>query len=148
MITYLSIGADLCYAARSFMMAIGCIQALQCNSNHCPVGVATQDKTLIKGLVVENKYKRVKNYHHETLHSLAELIGAMGVKSAEELRPWHIMRRINQYATKHYGELYEYLKPGDLLKEKLPESYARACSLASVESFNAREDIQKVSYLG
>ena len=148
MITYLSIGADLCYAARSFMMAIGCIQALQCNSNHCPVGVATQDKTLIKGLVVENKYKRVTNYHHETLHSLAELIGAMGVKSAEELRPWHIMRRINQYATKHYGELYEYLKPGDLLKEKLPESYARACSLASVESFNAREDIQKVSYLG
>ena len=32
------------------MFSLGCIQALKCNTNHCPTGVATQDKELMKGL--------------------------------------------------------------------------------------------------
>jgi len=41
----LALGADGINSARGMMMAIGCIQALQCNTNKCPVGVATQNKT-------------------------------------------------------------------------------------------------------
>src|SRR5690606_27581312 len=51
----LSLGADLCNSARGFMFALGCIQALRCNTNQCPTGVATQDKMLIKGLAVTEK---------------------------------------------------------------------------------------------
>ena len=36
-------GADYCNAARAMMMATGCIQSQRCNTNQCPVGVATQD---------------------------------------------------------------------------------------------------------
>jgi hypothetical protein len=43
-------GADICNAARAMMFSLGCIQALKCNTNHCPTGVATQDKELMKGL--------------------------------------------------------------------------------------------------
>src|SRR5690606_31011633 len=50
----LAIGADLCYSARAMMLAVGCIQALQCNTNTCPAGVATQDPELMKGLDVED----------------------------------------------------------------------------------------------
>ena len=45
----LALGADACYSARGMMLALGCIQALKCNSNHCPVGVATTNPALMKG---------------------------------------------------------------------------------------------------
>lgn len=59
---HLSLGADLCNAARAMMFALGCIQALKCNTNKCPTGVATQDPELMKGLVVEDKATRVYQY--------------------------------------------------------------------------------------
>ena len=61
MVKRLSLGADICYSARGMMMALGCIQALKCNTNHCPVGVATQDPALMTGLVVTDKKQRVAN---------------------------------------------------------------------------------------
>jgi hypothetical protein len=42
----LALGADTCNAARAMMFALGCIQALKCNSNACPSGVATQNPEL------------------------------------------------------------------------------------------------------
>lgn len=58
MIKLMALGADLVYSARGMMLALGCIQALKCNSNQCPTGVATQDKSLMKGLVVTDKKKK------------------------------------------------------------------------------------------
>eukprot|EP01043_Picozoa_sp_COSAG02_P083544 COSAG02_NODE_21538_length_784_cov_1.052555_1_plen_61_part_10 len=46
----LALGADVCNAARAMMFALGCIQALKCNTNKCPTGVATQDRDLMSGL--------------------------------------------------------------------------------------------------
>ena len=37
----LCLGADLCNSARAMMLALGCIQALECHENTCPTGVAT-----------------------------------------------------------------------------------------------------------
>lgn len=89
MVKRLALGADLCNAARAMMMAIGCIQALKCNSNHCPVGVATQDPSLMAGQVVSDKKGRVASYHQATLESMCEMIGAMGVSHPRDLRQWH-----------------------------------------------------------
>lgn len=139
MLKRLAIGADACYSARSMMMAIGCIQALKCNSNHCPVGVATQMKHLVAGLDPTDKATRVASYHRETITSLAEMIGALGLNSAEELRPWHVMHRISSNETKHYGELYNFLRGGELLADELPPEYARACDSASSETFGHKQ---------
>lgn len=131
----LSLGADIIYSARGFMMALGCIQALRCHNNTCPTGVATQDSNLVAGLSVSNKRKRVTEFHRETLESAAEIMGAMGVEKSSDLRPWHLMRRISPMEVRHYGELYEYLKPGDLLKSEVPKSYQRAYKAANADSF-------------
>ena len=131
----LAIGADAVSSARAMMMALGCIQALKCNSNHCPVGVATQEKHLMAGLDPTDKANRVASYHRETIHSLAEMIGALGLNSADELRPWHVMHRISANETKHYGELYNFLRGGELLADVLPPEYARACAAASPDTF-------------
>ena len=45
----LAMGADLVNIARGFMIAIGCIQTMKCQSNACPVGVATTDPRIAKG---------------------------------------------------------------------------------------------------
>ena len=133
----IAIGADLCCSARAFMFSIGCIQALRCNANDCPTGVATQDAELMKGLDVLDKGERAYQFHHHTVESFMELIAASGLTHPDDLRPWHIHRRINQFDIKHYGELYEYLKPGDLLGDDLPSTFHRAVKAAQPESWDA-----------
>jgi glutamate synthase domain-containing protein 2 len=131
----LALGADLCYAARSMMLAMGCIQARRCNSNECPVGVATQNPALTAGLVVEAKAARVARYHAGTIHAALELIGAAGLSTPAELRPWHLMRRVSELETRHYGEIIEFLEPGALVSEELPANFARAWETSSSETF-------------
>ncbi len=136
MLKRLALGADACYSARGMMLALGCIQALKCNSNHCPVGVATQDPSLTVGLVPAAKSVRVANFHRETIESLCEMLGAIGLSSSSDLRPWHIMHRISPTEVKHYGEIYDFLDEGELLRDPLPESYRRACESASASTFS------------
>lgn len=140
MIKRLALGADMCNSARAMMMALGCIQARRCNSNECPVGVATQNKQLVEGLVVDEKSQRVASYHREMCRSICEIIGAMGIDHPRDLQPWHIMRRTGPTAIKHYGEIYEFLKDGDLLQPALPRTYKRACQAASAETFEHVKD--------
>jgi glutamate synthase domain-containing protein 2 len=74
----IALGADLCNSARGFMFSLGCIQALRCNTNECPTGVATQNKKLMNGLVITDKSERVYHFHKNTLHAANELLAATG----------------------------------------------------------------------
>ncbi|MDH5609566.1 MAG: FMN-binding glutamate synthase family protein [Cyclobacteriaceae bacterium] len=80
-----ALGADICNSARAFMFSLGCIQALRCNTNECPTGVATQDKVLVKGLEVSDKSERVFQFHKNTLHAVLELLGACGLNHTDEI---------------------------------------------------------------
>lgn len=140
MLRLLALGADACYAARSMMLSLGCIQALKCNSNHCPVGIATQNKSLMAGLVPSDKRVRVANFHRETIRSFAEMLGAIGLSDANDLRPWHVMHRISPTKTQHYGELYDYLDDGELLADELPSEYRRAVLAASADTFEGASE--------
>ncbi len=104
----LALGADMCNSARAMMLAVGCIQALQCNTNTCPVGVATQNKSLMKGLVVADKTRRVFNFHEETVKSLVELLAAVGLEKPEDMNRSLINRRVNMNSIKRYDEIYPY----------------------------------------
>jgi glutamate synthase (ferredoxin) len=58
----LALGCDLINVAREAMLAIGCIQAQQCHTGHCPTGVATQSRWLMGGLDPTDKALRLANY--------------------------------------------------------------------------------------
>lgn len=88
----IAMGADLCNNARGFMFSLGCIQALRCNTNTCPTGVATQDKMLIKGLDTNDKTERVFQFHKNTLHTCNELIAAAGRESYDQVDASMFMR--------------------------------------------------------
>ncbi len=134
-IKHMVMGADLCYSSRGMMLSLGCIQALQCNTNHCPTGVATQNPSLVNGLVVSQKNKRVANFHKATVKSFAEILGAMGFLDPQKLRPRHLMRRISLSQVKDYSEIYPFIKEGDLLKNPVPQEFERAYQTSSAETF-------------
>lgn len=61
----LALGADVANSARGFMLSLGCIQALKCNTNKCPTGIATTNPYLMEGLDPEDKSHRVYNFTRE-----------------------------------------------------------------------------------
>jgi len=122
MIRAMALGADLCATARGMMLALGCIQSLRCNSNHCPTGITTQNPALVYGLDVTEKYQRVARFHAGTLRGFLELLGAMGLSDPADVRPHHVFRRVADARVRHFGELYDFLEPGQLLEgSRIPE---------------------------
>jgi glutamate synthase domain-containing protein 2 len=102
----LALGADACYSARGMMFSLGCIQALKCDSGKCPVGVATQEKRLYKGLDVTDKRVRVANFHHNTIKATIELMNACGFKSLDEITVSSFFRRLGGHESKSFEEIY------------------------------------------
>ncbi|HEX5168725.1 MAG TPA: FMN-binding glutamate synthase family protein [Cyclobacteriaceae bacterium] len=102
----ISLGADTCYSSRGMMFALGCIQALICDSGNCPVGITTQKKSLYKGLDVTDKSERVFNFHKNTMKALADFIGACGFKTPDELTPDIFFKRTEQNLNQSFSELY------------------------------------------
>ena len=87
----MALGADAVSTARGFLLALGCIQALRCHTNNCPTGITTHNPWLMRGLDIEKKSERVKNYALHILKYNYELLGALGLKSFSELKPEHVI---------------------------------------------------------
>lgn len=102
----LALGASSCYSARGMMFSLGCIQALQCDSGKCPVGIATQDPALYKGLDLTDKRRRVANFHKNTIKATIELMEACGYKTLDEISVASFFRRIDTLNTKNFAEIY------------------------------------------
>ncbi len=130
----LALGADTVNSARGMMLALGCIQARRCNTNHCPAGVATNDPGLTVGLVVSDKKQRVANFHANTVRAFAEIMGACGVTKTSELRRSHIYKRTESGAVLSYEELYPSVDSSpqtsrqDAIQKSRSESYMHAPS--------------------
>src|SRR3546814_14397328 len=85
------------------MMALGCIQALECNKNTCPTGVTTHRKELTAGLVVADKRVRVADYHKDTIAGFVELMGGAGIDDPSKINRSHISRRTSITEIKQIG---------------------------------------------
>lgn len=130
----MALGADWCNAARGFMFAVGCIQSQQCHTDRCPTGVATQDKTRQRALVVRDKAARVANFHKETVLALGELIAAAGLHHPRELRAHHFVTRAED-CTLTFRELYGGLEPGELLAGTDNPRFREEWLLARADTF-------------
>jgi glutamate synthase domain-containing protein 2 len=135
----MALGADWCNAGRGFMFALGCIQSQSCHTDKCPVGVATQDLTRQRALVVADKWVRVKNFHAATLHALAELVAAAGLDHPNEFMPAHFSRRVSPREVVNFDVLYPTLRPGELLAETDDRRFQHAWKIASADTFRPRD---------
>lgn len=112
----LAVGADFCVTARGYMFALGCIQALQCNKNTCPSGVATHDPDLQQGLDPMDKKVRVKNYHNHLINEIGIIAHSCGVREPRELKRHHAQMVMENGLSENLATLY----PGNYipLREK------------------------------
>ncbi|MDX2479558.1 MAG: FMN-binding glutamate synthase family protein [Desulfuromusa sp.] len=131
-----ALGADFANSARGFMFSLGCIQAQMCHTNHCPVGVATQDSELQKALDVADKSERVYNFHRNTIRALEEVVQAAGFNHPSQLEPSHIYQRQGPTDILPYSEVYNFLKPGELLAGTDNPRFKKFWNMARPDSFN------------
>lgn len=73
-----AMGCDLINIARESMLSIGCIQAQQCHTGHCPSGVATHNAWLIRGVDVPTKSKRAAQFLKGLRKEILQLTYACG----------------------------------------------------------------------
>lgn len=102
----LCLGTDFVSTARGPMFALGCIQALQCNKNTCPTGIATHDKDRQKGLVVEDKQVKVAHYIKNLEKELRILSNSCGVKRPRDLTRQHARMVVQFGKSVTLDELY------------------------------------------
>ncbi|MGE5952775.1 MAG: FMN-binding glutamate synthase family protein [Qipengyuania vulgaris] len=131
----LGLGADWCNAGRAFMFALGCVQSMNCHTDRCPTGIATQDATRQRGLVVPTKAERVTRFQRHTLHALREMVVAMGLENPWQIAPCHISERMNSARSESIDNIYGFLQPGELLERPEETQYARAWAAAQAHSF-------------
>ena len=104
----LAAGADYAASARGFMLSIGCIQALHCNTNFCPTGVATQSKWLQRGLVPKVNGPRVATYQHAVVHEFHAVLGSCGHSKASDLTRADLMKVVGWHDIRPLNELVPY----------------------------------------
>ncbi|HYW34712.1 MAG TPA: FMN-binding glutamate synthase family protein [Balneolaceae bacterium] len=111
----LALGADMCNSARGMMFALGCIQALKCDTNECPTGVTSHDPSLTRGLVVNDKGQRVANFQEETMNAAMEILAGMGMDDFTKLERSHIRKRTEPETFRTFEEIYPTVERGAYL---------------------------------
>ncbi len=133
----MALGADWCNAARGFMFAVGCIQAQSCHTGDVPDGRDLARSAAAAGAGGAGQGRAGANFHHNTIHALAELVAAAGLDHPEQLGPHHFLRRGAADRVVSYAEQYDRLQPGELLvaPETAPHRYAESWRASQAASF-------------
>jgi glutamate synthase domain-containing protein 2 len=117
-VRHCALGADWCNMARPFMFSIGCIQARDCASGHCPSGVATMNPSRYRVVDVNDRAQRVRNFHKNTLVALTEMLEAAGLKHTHQLNRRHIVRRLSASQIKLADQIYPRVEINALIDGK------------------------------
>jgi len=134
MIRIIALGADTANSARGMMFSLGCVQSRSCNTDHCPTGIATQNPSRNNALVVEEKSRRVANFHREMIDNLVELLALAGLKNLQELEPSLINHRVKGTVIKNYAQLYPSAANLSLLSDAdIPDVWREAWDMAQAD---------------
>ena len=107
-----ALGADWVNMARPFMFAAGCIQARTCHNGNCPTGIATMDPNRSRAIDVDSKAEAIFQFQKTTRHALAELVGAAGLNTPDELTRRYIVHRVNQTEIMLASQIYPDAEQG------------------------------------
>ena len=115
-IRHCALGADWCNMARPFMFALGCIQARDCASNHCPTGIATMDPKRYRVLDIASRAERVRNFQQNTRSVIAKLLGSAGLNHPSELNRRYIVRRVSPTEIRLADQIYPHVDTNALIE--------------------------------
>ncbi|MES2856761.1 MAG: FMN-binding glutamate synthase family protein, partial [Bdellovibrionota bacterium] len=95
----------------------------------------TNNEALYKGLVPSDKKVRVFNYHRNTVHAFADLLGAAGLESPDQIQRSHVSRRVSREHVKTYEDLFPGVRHGAFLAGHIAPKYKEAFNQATASSF-------------
>ena len=116
-----ALGCDQIAVGREAMMAIGCIQAQRCHTGHCPTGVATHSKWLMRGLDPTSKSARLANYIATLRKELLWLCHAVGVDHPAEVTADHFEILDDRFGGQTPRELFGYEPHWTTPREPVPD---------------------------
>ncbi|NWK54043.1 FMN-binding glutamate synthase family protein [Verrucomicrobiaceae bacterium N1E253] len=102
------LGCDMISVAREAMISIGCIQAQRCHTGHCPAGVATHNRWLMRGLDPQLKAARLANYVVTLRYEIIKLCHAAGFCHPAFLTTNHFEILDGQLGTTSFKDLFGY----------------------------------------
>ncbi|MEQ1897368.1 MAG: FMN-binding glutamate synthase family protein [Vicinamibacterales bacterium] len=103
-----ALGCDMVNVAREGLLAIGCIQAQRCHTNHCPTGITTQNAWLVRGVDPTLKSARLANYVVTLRKELLALSHACGVAHPSLITADHLELMDAHFGSKTVAELFGY----------------------------------------
>jgi len=83
----LMMGADAVAIANSALQAIGCIAMRACNTNNCPVGIATQKPHLRARLQIDQSARQLNNFFDASNQLLQVIARSCGYHYLSEFNP-------------------------------------------------------------
>jgi glutamate synthase domain-containing protein 2 len=105
-----ALGCDMVNIARESLLSIGCIQAQKCHTNHCPTGIATQNRWLVSGLDPTLKSVRAANYIVTLRKELLALSRACGVEHPALVSVDHLEILDDRFGSSSIRDLFGYGK--------------------------------------
>ena len=102
-----SLGCDLINVGREPLLAIGCIQAQRCHTNHCPTGVTTQNRWLTRGLDPRLKSVRLANYITELRHELLVIAHTCGVEHPALISPSQLELLDDHFGSRTVADVFD-----------------------------------------
>ena len=103
-----ALGCDAINVGREAMMAIGCIQAQRCHTNHCPTGVASNHAWLVRGVDPTSKAGRLANYIITMRKDVLALSRACGVAHPSLITADQLELLDGRFGSKTIAELFGY----------------------------------------
>lgn len=103
-----ALGCDSINVGREAMMAIGCIQAQRCHTNHCPTGVASNHPWLVRGVDPTSKAARLANYIITMRKDVLALTRACGVPHPALITADQLELLDGRFGSKTIAELFGY----------------------------------------
>ena len=103
-----ALGCDMIAVAREAMLSIGCIQAQRCHNGHCPTGVATQNRWLVRGLDPTLKSDRLANYVMTLRKEVLALSRACGVVHPALITSEHLEILDGRFGSATVPQLFGY----------------------------------------
>jgi len=82
----MALGADGIAVSNAAIQAIGCLGMRACQTNNCPVGIATQKKHLRERLQVDKSAQQLQRFFEASVHLMSTLARACGHTHLSQLR--------------------------------------------------------------
>lgn len=77
------LGAEECGFSTAPLISLGCVMMRKCHNNSCPVGIATQDKTLRGRFAGRPEY--VENFFYFVAEEMRLIMASLGIRTWNEL---------------------------------------------------------------